>query len=61
MDRRGDSAPRAGIRHAAEKGNSYPADLHPEAFIVFFTLWALYLLEKNRDRWFPFYDTFFYG
>ena len=35
MDRRVNSAPRAGIRHVAEKGNSYryprPRDLDPES------------------------------
>jgi uncharacterized protein (DUF1015 family) len=28
MDRRGDSAPRGGIQHAMEKGNSFIADGH---------------------------------
>jgi hypothetical protein len=37
MDRRGDSAPRAGIRRAAEKGNSFYDDVMQAVFSFFFS------------------------
>jgi hypothetical protein len=41
MDRRVNSAPRAGIRHAAEKGNSFYDDVTQAVFSFFFSFLLL--------------------
>jgi hypothetical protein len=41
MVRRGDSSPRAGIRHAAEKVNSFYDDVMKGIFSIFFSFLLL--------------------